>query len=76
MRPVILRFERDILFRSCRELERERKGLEANEKKIIADMKKDAKEGECNARVWPFCPALMNCAQAKSPSSDSAPNLL
>jgi hypothetical protein len=32
--------------RSCRELERERRGLEANEKKIIVDMKKDAKEGE------------------------------
>ena len=36
-------------FRSCRELERERKQLEGNEKTIVADMKKYAKEGECCA---------------------------
>jgi charged multivesicular body protein 2A len=39
----------DRFCRSCRELERERKGLEANEKKIIAEMKKDAKEGQSRA---------------------------
>jgi hypothetical protein len=32
--------------RSCRELERERNSLVAQEKKIIAEMKKYAKEGE------------------------------
>ena len=68
---MILRFERDILFRSCRELERERKGLEANEKKIIADMKKDAKEGECHARAQPFCPALMIARRQNSPRQNS-----
>lgn len=43
------------MFRSCRELERERRGLEAQEKKTIADMKKDAKEGEDNSRACAFC---------------------
>ena len=40
--------------RSCRELERERKQLEGNEKTIVADMKKYAKEGECYAPLLCF----------------------
>ena len=46
--------------RSCRDLERERRGLEANEKKIIVEMKKDAKEGE---RKLLLAAASSSCAQ-------------
>lgn len=45
----LLRENKRMLDRSIREIERERQGLQAQEKKLITEIKKTAKEGQM---VW------------------------
>lgn len=66
----MLRENKRMLDRAIRELDRERMGLQNQEKKTIAEIKKMAKEGQM---VWPCCccPSLMVCCIpliAESPS--------
>jgi charged multivesicular body protein 2A len=42
----LLRENKRMLDRSIREIERERQGLQAQEKKLITEIKKTAKEGQ------------------------------
>jgi hypothetical protein len=44
--PELLRENKRMLDRSIREIERERQGLQAQEKKLITEIKKTAKEGQ------------------------------
>lgn len=44
--PELLRENKRMLDKSIREIERERQGLQTQEKKLIAEIKKSAKQGQ------------------------------
>ena len=44
--PELLRENKRMLDKSIREIERERQGLQAQEKKLILEIKKSAKQGQ------------------------------
>lgn len=48
----LLRENKRMLDKSIREIERERQGLQTQEKKLISEIKKSAKQGQM---VSPFC---------------------
>lgn len=48
----LLRENKRMLDRSIREIERERQGLQTQEKKVIAEIKKSAKQGQMVIRVF------------------------
>ncbi|KAL9995045.1 hypothetical protein Hdeb2414_s0845g00953351 [Helianthus debilis subsp. tardiflorus] len=45
-RPQLLRENKRMLDKSIRDIERERQGLQTQEKKLIAEIKKSAKQGQ------------------------------
>ena len=48
----LLRENKRMLDKSIREIERERQGLQAQEKKLIVEIKKSAKQGQMVSAFW------------------------
>ncbi|KAM0072774.1 hypothetical protein Hdeb2414_s0001g00040061 [Helianthus debilis subsp. tardiflorus] len=51
-RPQLLRENKRMLDKSIRDIERERQGLQTQEKKLIAEIKKSAKQGQMVDRIY------------------------